>query len=84
MRYPGAESPGATSITRTPGNHDACTMPPLQLQCMLNWRMAKRANDSRPSRFRLEVRGSIVQINLFEYEMSRGLQDLVFSDKNKF
>ena len=44
--YVRAESPGATSITRTPGNHDA-TSP---VQC---W--AKRADDFRASPFLLEV-----------------------------
>ena len=71
--YVPAESPVATSLMPIPGNQDA--MPPLQC-----W--AKRENDSRPSPFLLEVKGSIVQIPFFEYEMSRGLQ--VFSDRNKF
>ena len=44
------------------GNHDA--MPPLQC-----W--AKRENEFTPVPFLLEVKGSIVQFHLFEYEMSR-------------
>ena len=48
------------------GNHDA--MPPLQC-----W--AKRENEFTPVPFLLEVKGSIVQFHLFEYEMSRGLSE---------
>ena len=61
-RYCVAEASGALQDKRIPGNHDA--MPPLQC-----W--AKRENDSTPTAFLLEVKGSIVQFHLFEYEMSR-------------
>ena len=61
-RYFVADSFGATSPKWTLSNHDQ--VPPLQC-----W--AKRENDSRPSPFLLEVKGSIVQFHLFEYEMSR-------------
>ena len=58
------EALSANRHSSTPGNHDA--MPPLQC-------LAKRENDSTPTAFLLEVKGSIVQFHLFEYEMSRGL-----------
>ena len=62
-----AEEPlNADRRSSIPGNHDA--MPPLQC-----W--AKRENEFRPSPFLLEVKGSIVQFHLFEYEMSRGLRE---------
>ena len=64
--YVRTESPGATSITRTPGNHDAT--PPVQ--CWAR-RPAKRADDFRASHFLLQGQDSIVQIHFFEYEVSR-------------
>ena len=71
--YVRAESPGATSITRTPVNHDAT--PPVQCR-------AERADDFRRSPFLLEVQEVHRANPFFEYEMSRGLQ--VFIDRNKF
>jgi|NorSeaMetagenome_1021524.scaffolds.fasta_scaffold310790_1 hypothetical protein len=71
--YVRAESPGATSITRTPVNRDAT--PPVQC-----W--AKRADDFRRSPFLFQGQGLHRANPFFEYEMSRGLQ--VFSDRNKF
>ena len=69
-----AEEPlNADRRSSIPGNHDA--MPPLQC-----W--AKRENEFTPVPFLLEVKGSIVQFHLFEYEMSRGLQ--VLGERNKF
>ena len=44
------------------GNHDA--MPPPAV-------LAKREHEFTPVPFLLEVKGSIVQFHLFEYEMSR-------------
>ena len=52
--YVRAESPGATSITRTPVNRDAT--PPVQC-----W--AKRADDFDGRLFCFKVKGSIVQIH---------------------
>ena len=60
--YVRAESPGANSITRTPGNRDAT----LPVQC---W--AERADDFRRSPFFVSRSGLHLQFHLFEYEMSR-------------
>ena len=66
-RYVAAKPIGASEDKRILGNHDA--MPPLQC-----W--AKRVNEFTPVPFLLEVKGSIVQFHLFEYEMSCGLNDV--------
>ena len=61
-RYVAAKPIGASGDKRILGNHDAM----LPLQCS-----AKRENEFTPVSFLLEVKGSIAQFDLFEYEMSR-------------
>ena len=77
LPYPGrycvAEPFGAWCHSSILGNHDRPV--PVQSSTIVNSGFLSVA-------FSPQGQGSIVQIHLFEYEMSRGLQ--VFSERNKF